>query len=389
MRTQVAIIGGGPAGLLLSRKLTLAGIDSVLLERQSRAYVLSRIRAGVLESGTAAQLRAANVGDRMDAEGFVHDGCLMASADSILRIDFKACTGKTVIVYGQTEITKDLYEALEESESSIRTEIKDAAIHGADSDAPCVTFSDRGRKYRLDCDFIAGCDGFHGISRNSIPAEGRREFVKTYPFGWLGVLSETPPVNHELIYSKSPRGFALASLRNQMLSRYYIQVEADTEPESWSDEEFWSEFRRRLPERFADSLVTGPSIEKSVAPLRSFVSEPMRYGRLFLCGDSAHIVPPTGAKGLNLAASDVHYLFEALNEHYSRGGQRLLDAYSEQALTRVWKAMRFSWWMTNMLHRFEQGSSFDRRIQDIEFAYLRDSDAAKHALAENYAGLPY
>jgi p-hydroxybenzoate 3-monooxygenase len=389
MRTQVAIIGAGPSGLLLSQLLNRAGIATVVLERQSRDYVLSRIRAGVLEEGMAGLLREAGAGARMDREGIVHHGCYLASNGDKFRVDFQAACGKSVMVYGQTELTRDLYAAQDSIGATVLHGAEDVALHDVATDAPWVTWKDQNGPHRLDCDFIAGCDGFHGISRQAIPASIRQEFEKVYPFGWLGVLSHTPPVSDELIYAAHERGFALASMRNAMLSRYYIQVPLTDRVEAWSDEAFWQEFRARMPEDAAAKLVTGPSIEKSIAPLRSFVSEPMRWGRLFLCGDAAHIVPPTGAKGLNLAASDVQYLFEGLSGHYLRGEDRGLDRYSERALLRIWKAMRFSWWMTMLLHRFPEHGPYDRRMQGAELDFLQSSDSAQKVMAENYTGLPY
>ena len=389
VRVQVAIIGGGPAGLLLARKLSLAGIDCVILERRSRAYVLGRIRAGVLEQGTVDQLRQAGVGERMDRDGLVHKGCNFSDGADVFTLDLQALAGKSVLIYGQTEITRDLYDHLDLAGVTTRHGAENLEISDICSQAPRVAWTENGAPQSLRCDFVAGCDGFHGPSRSMIPDGTRREYAKTYPFGWLGILSETPPAKEALMYSRTSRGFSLASMRNPSLSRYYIQVPADEDPNAWSDERFWTELRRRLPPQSADDIVTGPSIEKSVAPLRSFVCEPMGFGRLFLCGDAAHIVPPTGAKGLNLAASDVHYLFEALSEHYSEGSWAGLRHYSDRALKRVWKAMRFSWWMTNMLHNFPDRSAFDTRIQDGEFMFVRDSEAAQRALAENYVGLPY
>ena len=389
MRTQVAIIGGGPSGLLLSQLLNRAGIATVVLERKSRDYVLSRIRAGVLEWGTVELLREAGAGGRMEREGIPHDGCFLAHDGAMFRVDFHEACGKRVMVYGQTEATRDLYEAQDAIGATIIHDAENVALHDVQSDTPYVTWTQDGQEKRLDCDFIAGCDGFHGVSRPSIPADVRREFEKVYPFGWLGILSRTPPVADELIYASHERGFALASMRNPQLSRYYIQVPLSDTVEGWSDEAFWQEFKRRMPEAVAAQLVTGPSIEKSIAPLRSFVSEPMRWGRLFLCGDAAHIVPPTGAKGLNLAASDVHYLFEALREHYAERSDAGLDAYSAKALARVWKAVRFSWSMTNLLHLFPEASAFDQRIRRAEFDYLAHSQAALTSVAENYVGLPY
>ncbi|MGR3320812.1 MAG: 4-hydroxybenzoate 3-monooxygenase [Pseudooceanicola sp.] len=389
MRTQVAIIGGGPSGLLLSQLLHTAGIDSVVLERKTREYVLSRIRAGVLEQGFVGLMRKAGASDRMDREGFTHDGTIISNGNDQFHIDFKAHTGTPVMVYGQTEVTRDLYDAREASEGRIVFNAEGVTIHGADTDAPYLTYVVDGTEHRLDCDYVAGCDGFHGVSRRSIPETVRREYEKVYPFGWLGILSETPPVNDELIYSNSDRGFALCSMRNAQLSRYYIQCELSDTPENWSDDAFWDELRQRIPEEAADRLVTGPSIEKSIAPLRSFVTEPMRWGRLFLCGDAAHIVPPTGAKGLNTAASDIHYLFEGLKARYLDNDASGLDAYSEKALLRIWKAERFSWWMTNLLHRFPDQSEFDLKMQQAEINFLRDNSAAQKVMAENYVGLPF
>ncbi len=389
MRVKVAIIGGGPSGLLLARKLSLAGIECAVIERRSREYVLSRIRAGVLEEGTADQLRRANVGERMDSDGLIHSGCNFSDGTDSFHIDFRALSGKTVMVYGQTEVTRDLYDALDTSGVRVFHNAENLEISELETSTPKLTWLTEGKVKQLDCDFVAGCDGFHGYSRSCIPKNQRREYEKSYPFGWLGILSETPPVSNELIYSRSPRGFALASMRTPELSRYYIQVASDTDPADWTDTQFWNELTLRLPDAAAETLVTGPSIEKSVAPLRSFVCEPMSWGRLFLCGDAAHIVPPTGAKGLNLAASDVHYLFASLRKFYHDRSREQLKTYSQRALTRVWKSMRFSWWMTNMLHNFPNREPFDTRIQDSEFSFIRDSKAGQRALAENYTGLPY
>ncbi len=389
MKTQVAIIGGGPSGLLLSQLLCVAGIDSVVLERKSKDYVLGRIRAGVLEQGLVHMLEEAGCADRLHAEGYVHDGTLLSFGDEVFRIDFKALTGTPVVVYGQTEVTRDLYAAREAAGGQIEFEVEDVVIHGADSDSPHLTYRVGGQDRRIDCDFIAGCDGFHGVSRQSIPLTVRREYEKVYPFGWLGILSETPPVNHELIYANSSRGFALCSMRNDHLSRYYIQCSLSDHPHDWTDAAFWEELKRRIPSETADKLITGPSIEKSIAPLRSFVTEPMRWGRLFLCGDAAHIVPPTGAKGLNTAASDVHYLYHSLKGFYLDGTTDGIDAYSERALSRVWKAERFSWWFSSLMHRYPDQSEFDLKMQVAELEFLRSNEAAQKAMAQNYVGLPY
>jgi p-hydroxybenzoate 3-monooxygenase len=388
MRTQVCIIGGGPSGLLLAQLLHRAGIETVVLERRSRAYVLSRIRAGVLEWGSVGMLREAGVAARMEAQGHVHDGTYLAYRNQGFRIDFKALTGKSVMVWGQTEVTHDLYDARAAMAGKVICEVEGVALHGLDTGAPWVTFVRDGTETRIDCDFVAGCDGFHGVSRGAIPAAVLREFERVYPFGWLGVLSETPPVSPELIYANHERGFALCSMRSDHLSRYYVQVPLDDPLEKWTDRAFWDELRRRIPTHAAETLATGPTIEKSIAPLRSYVAEPMRWGRLFLVGDAAHIVPPTGAKGLNLAFSDVHYLQDGLVRHY-RGDDEGIETYSERALARVWKCERFSWSMTTMLHRFPDQGPFGQRMQDSELAYLEGSVAAQTALAENYVGLPF
>jgi p-hydroxybenzoate 3-monooxygenase len=389
MRTQVAIVGGGPSGLLLGQLLHRRGIDAVVLERKTRDYVLGRIRAGVLETGLVKLMEEVGVADRLHREGYVHDGTQIAVAGEMFHIDFRGLTGSTVIVYGQTEVTRDLYDAREAAGARTEFEVDHVAIHDADGDAPHVTWHQNGREHHLDCDFIAGCDGFHGISRQAIPLGVRREYEKTYPFGWLGVLSRTPPVYDELIYANSDRGFALCSMRNENLSRYYVQCALSDHPEDWTDAAFWQELKRRIPPEAAERLVTGPSIEKSIAPLRSFVSEPMRWGRLFLCGDAAHIVPPTGAKGLNTAASDVHYLYRGLLQHYEDNDPDGLDRYSERALLRVWKAERFSWWFSSLMHRFPDQSPFDLKMQQADIAFLRDNAAQQRAFAENYVGLPY
>jgi len=389
MKTQVAIIGGGPSGLLLSQLLHKRGIESVVLERKTKDYVLGRIRAGVLEKGLVALMEEAGCADRLHAEGILHDGTLISYGDEMFRVDFTEHTGTPVVVYGQTEVTRDLYAAREAAGGKIEFNVEDVVIHDADTDTPHITYHVAGDARRLDCDFVAGCDGFHGVSRQTIPSDVRREYEKVYPFGWLGILSETPPVNHELIYANSPRGFALCSMRNANLSRYYIQCDLSDKPEDWSDEAFWDELKRRIPADQAANLVTGPSIEKSIAPLRSFVTEPMRWGRLFLCGDAAHIVPPTGAKGLNTAASDVHYLYNGLRDYYENGSAEGIDTYSAKALARVWKAERFSWWFSSLMHAYPDQSAFDQKMQVAELAFLRSNAAAQKAMAENYVGLPY
>ncbi|MCF6232473.1 MAG: 4-hydroxybenzoate 3-monooxygenase [Rhodobacteraceae bacterium] len=389
MRTQVAIIGGGPSGLLLSQLLHRSGIDTVVLERKTRAHVLGRIRAGILEVGFVDLMQEAGVADRMMRECLVHQGVIIADGDETFNIDFQDLTGTSVVVYGQTELTRDLYDAREAMDGKIIFNAENVEIHGAESDAPYVTYRVDGAEQRLKCDYVAGCDGFHGVSRQTIPGDVRRDFERLYPFGWLGVLSDTPPVHDELIYSSSKRGFSLCSMRSKNRSRYYLQVPLSDRPEDWSDAAFWQELKRRIPGAVAETLITGPSIEKSIAPLRSFVSEPMRWGRLFLCGDAAHIVPPTGAKGLNTAASDIHYLFNALVQVFEERDSEGIDRYSERALARVWKAERFSWWLTNLLHRFPEQDGFDQRMQRAELAFLRENRHAQTVMAQNYVGLPY
>jgi p-hydroxybenzoate 3-monooxygenase len=388
-RARVVIIGGGPAGLLLARLLHRAQHEVVVLERQTREYVMARVRAGVLEWGSVELLRDAEVGARMDAEGFVHDGTTLSFGGRRMRVDFRALTGRSVMVYGQTEVTKDLYQALDADGVTIVDRATDVQPHDVTTDRPFVTYSKDGVDHRVDCEYIAGCDGFHGVSRTCIPADVLHEYERVYPFGWLGVLSETPPVDHELIYAHSARGFALCSMRHTMLSRYYVQCPLDDDIEQWPDERFWDELRSRLPADAADRLVTGPSIEKSITPLRSFVAEPLSYGRLHLAGDSGHIVPPTGAKGLNLAFSDVHYLFRALDDALRGGSTTGLETYSATALARVWKAVRFSWWMTTLMHRLPEAGEFGFKLQEAELEYLAASEAAQRSMAENYTGLPF
>ncbi|MBV9077433.1 MAG: 4-hydroxybenzoate 3-monooxygenase [Methylobacteriaceae bacterium] len=388
MRTQVAIIGAGPAGLMLGRLLDRIGVDNVILERRSADYVLGRIRAGVLEDGTVELMEMAGVNGRMHQEGLPHTGCELSFDGDTLRIDFEALIGRRVMVYGQTEVTRDLMEARARDGGPVVYEAQDVALHDVLGAAPRVTWRDGGIERSLSCDFVAGCDGFHGVARATIPPERLTLFERVYPFGWLGVLVDKPPVSDELIYAHHERGFALCSMRSPSRSRYYVQCRTDERVEEWPDERFYGELRRRIDPEVAEKLQEGPSIEKSIAPLRSFVAEPMRYGQLFLAGDAAHIVPPTGAKGLNLAMSDVRCLFEAFAEHYRDGSPAGLERYSERVLNRIWKAERFSWWMTTLLHIFPDTDRFSRRIQRAEFDFLAGSRAAQAALAENYVGLP-
>lgn len=390
MKTKVGIIGGGPSGLMLSQLLDLKGIDNIVLEKHSREYVLGRIRAGVLEHGFAELMREAKCGERMDAEGEIHEGFYIAEGGKKRRVDLAKYTGgNSVVVYGQTELTRDLYEAREKMNGNVIHNVEDVKLHELKSDSPYLTYRDGDEIIRIDCDYIIGADGFHGPSRKSIPKDVLREYEKVYPFGWLGVLSRTKPVSPELVYAKNERGFALCSLRSQVLSRYYIQVPLTDTVEDWSDDAFWEELKNRLPDEVSDQLETGPSIEKSIAPLRSFVAEPMRYGNLFLAGDAAHIVPPTGARGLNSAASDIYYLYHAMVAHYKDGDDTGLEEYSEKALARIWKAQRFSWWMTTLLHKFPDNISYDDKLQQTDLEYLFSSDAALASLAENYVGLPF
>ena len=386
MRTQVAIIGAGPAGLLLAALLHRAGISHVLVERQSPAYVLGRIRAGVLEQVTCDLLDEAGVGERMHREGLPHEGFDLCFDDRRLRIDLKALTGQQVMVYGQTELTRDLMDARQTAGLTTVYQAEAVSLHDFDGQRPQVHYRTGGVAHVVDADFIVGCDGYHGVARASVPAAALQTYEKVYPFGWLGVLADVPPVHHELIYANHERGFALCSMRSASRVRYYVQCALDDQPGQWSDEAFWAELRARLPAAEAARMVTGPSIEKSIAPLRSFVAEPMRFGRLLLAGDAAHIVPPTGAKGLNLAAADVGILARALDEHY-RGSDHGLDSYSKRALARIWKAERFSWWFTSLMHRFPDTGAFGRKMQSAELDYLCQSEAAMRAMAENYVGL--
>ena len=396
MKTQVAIIGAGPSGLLLGQLLSKQGIDNVIIERAAGDYILGRIRAGVLEQGMTDLLREAGVGERMDREGQVHTGVELAFNNKRVKIELEKLTGgSTVMVYGQTEVTRDLMEARENANLTTYYESSNVVLHDVKTDSPYVTFEQGGEEYRLDCDYIAGCDGFHGVSRPTIPESSRKEFERVYPFGWLGVLSDTPPVNDELIYCKTDRGFAMTSMRSATRSRYYLQVPLTDKVENWSDDDFWTELKRRLPDDVAEKLITGPTIEKSIAPLRSFVCEPMQYGNLFLVGDAAHIVPPTGAKGLNLAASDVATLNKILTRVYKDGDKACINQYSEICLRRVWHGERFSWWMTSMLHDFgdDGANSTDAetygRFMSSELNFYTDNEAGRRVIAMQYVGLPY
>ncbi len=393
MRTQVAIIGAGPAGLLLGQLLFKAGIDNVIIERQSADYVLARIRAGVLEQVTVGLLDEAGVGARMHLEGLPHGGFELLFQGRRHRIDLQQLTGgRSVMVYGQTEVTRDLMEARLASGLPTIYNADDVSVHAFDGPRPVVRFETTGpggkQQLELECDFIAGCDGFHGVCRASVPASAITQFEKVYPFGWLGMLADVPPLSHELVYAHTPRGFALCSMRSKTRSRYYLQCELGDNVAQWSDDAFWAELRNRLDPQARESLITGPSIEKSIAPLRSFVAEPMRFGRLFLAGDAAHIVPPTGAKGLNLAATDVKFLCAALTEYYAEHSSAGIDSYSARCLRRVWKAERFSWWFTSLMHRFDGNDGFGQKLQEAELEYLVHSPAASQAMAENYVGLP-
>jgi p-hydroxybenzoate 3-monooxygenase len=389
LRTKVAIIGAGPAGLLLGQLLHISGIDNIILERQTPDYVLGRIRAGLLEEGTVALLDQVRASERAHREGLVHHGVELAFGGVRHRIDMTAATGKTMMIYGQTEVTADLMNARRAVGLTTVYQAADVRPHDFDTDHPHVSYVKDGITHDIACDFVVGCDGSHGISRVSVPQAAMTTYERIYPFGWLGILSETPPVSDELIYTNHARGFSLCTMRSTHRSRYYVQCSLEDHVDQWPDDRFWDELKQRLDQKAVDNLVTGPSIEKTIAPLRSFVAEPMRFGRMFLAGDAAHIVPPTGAKGLNLAASDVHYLSDALREYYDEKSSAGLDGYSQKALARVWKAVRFSWWMTSMLHKFPDEGEFGARIQLAELDYLVSSKAASAALSENYVGLPF
>lgn len=389
MRTQVAIIGAGPSGLLLGALLAQAGVDAVILEAKTPEYVLGRIRAGVLEQVSVDLLDSVGVGARMHREGLVHGGFELAFGGGRHRIDMKTLTGgRQVMVYGQTEVTRDLMDDRAAKGLTTVYEAADVSLHDFEGEKPRVRYQKDGATHEIECDFIAGCDGFHGVSRASVPAGAIRNFERVYPFGWLGILADTPPVSHELIYVNHERGFALCSMRSKTRSRHYVQCSLDDKVENWSDDAFWDELRRRLDPEAAETLVTGPSIEKSIAPLRSFVAEPMRFGRLFLAGDAAHIVPPTGAKGLNLAATDVSYLGSAIAEYYRDKSSAGIDTYSQRCLRRIWRAERFSWWFTNLMHKFPETGAFGQKMQAAELDYLVNSVAASTTMAENYVGLP-
>lgn len=389
MRTQVAIIGGGPSGLLLAQLLHVAGIDSIVLERRSRHYVESRIRAGVLEQVTVELLERAGVGQRMHAEGLPHSGFNIAVDGKLIRIDMQALTdGSQVMIYGQTELTKDLNDVIVGRGGNLVFEAEDVSLHDVET-KPYVIYKKDDAEHRVDCDIIAGCDGYHGVSRTCIPTDKIKEYEKVYPFGWLGILADVPPCDDELIYSNHANGFALASMRSQTRSRYYIQCPIDEDIKNWPDERLWDELAIRLGPKTAAKMACGPALEKSIAPLRSFMAEPMRYGNLFLAGDAAHIVPPTGAKGLNLAASDIHFLSNALIAYYNDNDTEALNTYSASALARAWKAARFSWYLTSLTHRFPGASPIERKLQLAELDYIRHSAAAQRVLAENYVGLPF
>jgi p-hydroxybenzoate 3-monooxygenase len=388
MKTQIAIIGAGPAGLLLGHLLRAEGIDCVIVERSAADYILGRIRAGVLERTTTDLLHRLGIDERLNAEGLLEEGFALADGERLIRIDTLALTGKHVTIYGQTEVTRDLMDAAPERGLEIIYEAGDVALHDIESDAPFITYQKNGQEHRIDARFIAGCDGYHGPSRQAIPASVARHYEREYPFGWLGILADVPPCHDELIYANHENGFALASMRSKTRSRYYIDVPLTEKLEDWSDDRLWDELAVRLGPQAAANITRGPALEKSIAPLRSFVFEPMRHGSLFLAGDAAHIVPPTGAKGLNLAASDVHYLSDALRGYFNRNDNDAIAAYSEKALARVWKSERFSWSLTKLMHRFPEDGPFERRMQIAELDYIASSEAARITIAENYVGLP-
>jgi len=389
LTVDVAIIGAGPSGMLLARLLKLNGISSALVERQSMTHVLSRIRAGVLEQGSVDMMKLAEIGERVSREGDQHTGFSITYGNDSLRIDLEKLTGKKVTVYGQTEVTKDLYKVIQQDGIPLFEETGDSTQIELSNDHAKVSGTTKGTPFSIEATFVAGCDGFHGVARKAIPDRVRKDFERVYPFGWLGILSETKPADHELIYASDDEGFALCSMRNERLSRYYVQCSTHDKVEDWSDERFWDVLRSRIPHRIADHMETGPSIEKSIAPLRSFVCEPIQYKRLFLCGDAAHIVPPTGAKGLNLAFSDVYYLSKGLIQYFSHNNETALQNYSTTALARIWKSERFSWWMTSLLHKFDEQDSFSDRMRRAEFDFLMESEDYQRALANNYIGLPY